>query len=382
MYWHQNVFFADQAVMLPFAAILYAEVLRDIQIDSRKRKIISIIQAIFFSYGVFTDWFMLIVCVFVYMKRIISKNITINIGFIKNTFTFWLGPLISLAIFAVQLTYSHQWRQFVQKGTTRMGINNIWYNFEEFSRKFWSYTIFSGYGALSIWMTWGCLIFFIIVSIKLLLRLFNDHDRKIASWFVSICGISLLPCLTHVYILREHSYIHDFSALKFSIPLSILPFTLVPIYMLSNRLRPENLSLGWPNKKTRTIFLIALMSFTATSLYAFQIHPQFRSFFLGSNLNSDNLEQFGNYYGYNDVLVSTDFSLPPNPPQLIAYTMKPVHYIRSQADVFRLTEPIRERYKVHYLTLHDLEAVLGGLPEWLWTFDIVKTPNPFRRHQP
>ena len=42
-------------------------------------------------------------------------------------------------------------------------------------------------------------------------------------------GMLLVPCILQLIVFSNHSYIHEFSVLKLSIPLATIPFVLLPI---------------------------------------------------------------------------------------------------------------------------------------------------------
>ena len=46
-----------------------------------------------------------------------------------------------------------------------------------------------------------------------------------------LVGITLLPCLLQVYVFRQPSLQHSFSALKFSVPLSLISFIALPVLL-------------------------------------------------------------------------------------------------------------------------------------------------------
>ncbi|QUV78575.1 hypothetical protein [Chloracidobacterium thermophilum] len=51
----------------------------------------------------------------------------------------------------------------------------------------------------------------------------------LAGWTMALITV---PCFLQVYALRNHSAIHDFSALKFSLVIAVVPFVLLPVTLL------------------------------------------------------------------------------------------------------------------------------------------------------
>lgn len=78
LYWLQNVYFADQAVILPFVICIFLEVLRDSVNNANHLKIVNILQNVILFLGFLTDWLFVFIALTTYTKSIISKEILIS----------------------------------------------------------------------------------------------------------------------------------------------------------------------------------------------------------------------------------------------------------------------------------------------------------------
>jgi hypothetical protein len=63
MYWHQNTFFADQAIIWPFTLIILTEVIGWYDLTEKQRKALRIAQGILLFIGTFTDWLFVFVTI-------------------------------------------------------------------------------------------------------------------------------------------------------------------------------------------------------------------------------------------------------------------------------------------------------------------------------
>ena len=83
----------------------------------------------------------------------------------------------------------------------------------------------------------------------------------------------LVPCIIQVMVFSNHSIVHDFSMLKFSVPLATIPFVLLPImiFLLSNKsfnIKLKNIN-GFKVHISVSVLLIFLMAFTfSVNLYS------------------------------------------------------------------------------------------------------------------
>ena len=155
---------------------------------------------------------------------------------------------------------------------------------------------------------------------------------------IYLMGMLLVPCILQIMVFSNHSYVHEFSVLKLSIPLATIPFVLLPITIflfveeyVNKKIKMYN---GFKVHINLVLLLIFLMSFSIASVYTINEHPHYKALYPPIN---DNFVIIGTSIEkntvYNDVVFSHDFEIPENPPQLLAYSMKRVYAVNSTAQI-------------------------------------------------
>lgn len=366
LYWFQNVFFSDQAVILPFVIYIFLEVIKDgismdITENSRNLIFLNIFQNIVLFYGFLTDWFFIFIALTIYIKRIIDGEIFFNkkmfwnvdmFHFIKESLKYWIVPLFAIFLFVLQVILVGGANQTISKALFRTSISNN--GVEHFSSGFIIFLgyISSNYGLLAVALIFVSLFFFILMFIYLSLGRFIRH-KNIFKIKKTIClmGMLLVPCVIQVIVFSNHTVMHDFSVLKFSIPLAIIPFVLLPImiFLFSDNLFNKKIEMLNRFKVyfNLTLLIIFIISFTAASVYTVNENPHYKDMFPVVNDNYSIIgTSVGKNTGYNDIVFSPDFEIPENPPQQLSYSMKRVYHINSTADIERKVEGLNARYNI------------------------------------
>jgi len=91
LYWHQHDWFADTAVMLPFARVLFLEVLRDESLRTRTLRIANVLQAVFLAAALLTDWLAVFVMLTLYAIRFARRRLPR----LRDHALFWTPALIA-----------------------------------------------------------------------------------------------------------------------------------------------------------------------------------------------------------------------------------------------------------------------------------------------
>ncbi|GAI99290.1 unnamed protein product, partial [marine sediment metagenome] len=267
MYWHQNVFFTDQAVILPFVLFIFFEIIKE-NIKNRKISIsTNFLQSSVFFYGILTDWLFVFIALTVYIKRIFNGEIRKDFNpFIKMSLKYWFPALLALFLFAFQLYSLPAFSNIIKRFLFRTGLNARGAGYiVNFYNRFWEGYIAEGYGKVAIGLLWMSLFLFILSFIYIGFQHF--HKRQVEERIkktLSLISILLIPCFLYTYFFRNNSWIHDFSALKFSIPMTIIPFILIPVLAFSFlKIDLTNLSLGlrifYRNQKKEVKFKLPVM---------------------------------------------------------------------------------------------------------------------------
>lgn len=338
LYWFQNAFFSDQAVILPFVLYIFLEVLRDDVKAKNNLMFLNIVQNIIMFYGFLTDWLFVFIALTVYIKRIISGEIVLNkkvYPFIKGSLLYWFVPLLAIALFAAQVYVLGTLSHTVSNAFFRTGVSQNGAKYLHNGLSIFLGHLTKGYGPVAI-----PALFISLISIPL--AYYYIYKQKVSCNVEKIkktlylMGMLLVPCLLQVCFFRNHSVVHDFSVLKFSVPLATIPFVLLPIlisFVSENSLLKSlnyDINISKYFKMNFRIFIIFLVVFAAVSSYVIYENPNYKSFFPGINNNFKIIgDSIAKNTGYNDIIFSPDFEIPENPPQQLAYSMKRVYKVNS-----------------------------------------------------
>ncbi len=373
LYWHQNVFFADQAIILPFVLFIFLEVIRGGIRNKFGAGITNFFQSVVMFYGILTDWFFIIIAVTVYVKRILNGEVEKSLpAFLKLSAKYWSAGVLALILYLSQLYYSSRLGSMIHKLLFRTGLSRRGEKyFANFYDQFWSGHVGEGYGETGVLLLWGSLIVFVASLIYTGIRRFRrEPTPEEIKETISLIGLLLIPCFLQVYFFKNHSAIHDFSALKMSVPLAAVPFVLVPVlfYLLvrmwsgSDLMETHGQARGFLRRRIKSsktpgawnnLFLIlSFCLLLLAGLYVGREHPRFKDFFPGPD---ESLERVGRFIAANtrhdDVVFTPDYEniVPAVPPQRLCHSMKRVYKINSILHGYEKVKGIDGRYEISIL---------------------------------
>ncbi|MBX7221952.1 MAG: hypothetical protein K1Y36_18510 [Blastocatellia bacterium] len=337
LYWHQNVFFVDQAVMLPFALYILLELLRDT--EAKPERAVLVLQQLVLVWGILSDWLFVLLLVATYLKRLVNRQIgTSPKEIVVGTVRFSLMPILALVPYLYQLASQDLFGLLKERFLFRTGATNAEVQFtQNFSSLFWGQYIPEQYGAIGVWLIWGTLLFWLGLGTAWYFGKRTGLPVP-ARWFLlwGLSGMVLIPCFLQVYIFRNHSAIHDFSALKFSLVISLFPFVWLPLLafeLFRTKIMSWGETKGWwqhPTLRTHGEKGLLLLPVVCTLIYLGLVHAQYRSMFpdpfpawipLSAFIRQNVTER--------DIVFSPDFDVPQNPPQFLSLTMKRVYPVNS-----------------------------------------------------
>ncbi len=347
LYWHQNVFFSDQAIILPFVLVVFLEILR---YDSSKinLKYISVAQGFLIFFGFLTDWLFVFITASIFIKRLFTGEIPLNHKklphkipfitkrFIKKSLMFWGPGLLAMILFFVQLEFLGVLGELRSKFFMRAGVSILPGSEKNIFDIFIGF-IGLGYGKVAELVLLITVYLLIVVSILFLYKkLKNQRVNLKLRKIICLLWLVYLPCFTQFFFLKSHSMFHEFSILKFSFPIAI-SFVLMPIilYLLALDFR----KIEFESKKARKILLIFLIaSFLLMSSSLFLNNSERLNLFdVGPSYDQMGNASLANFIKentvYDDVVFSPDFEIPENPPQFLFYSMKRVYKVNSTDDI-------------------------------------------------
>lgn len=368
LYWHQKVYFSDQAVILPYAFLILLELLKDSTNGIKTKRNLAIIQSITIIYGTLTDWLFVFLMIFLYLKRLIMNQLG-HFGkkFFLKSFLFWWPVATSIAFYFIQVFY-------LQKGLTplvdkllfRTGIsrgNEV--NAQAFNQGFWINIVKEGYGDFGLWTIMISLVLFLSFGLYLIYQLIWGK-KKIAKHHIMLVLYGMLftiPIFFQIYFFRNHSYIHDFSALKISLFMATVPFVINPAILLISIFTIPSIKNSYKQiiSHSAAIFILAV-----AILYVFNVHPRFKKFYPMPNPTVQIIgESVRGCTKFEDVVFSSEIEIPKDPPHMLSYSMKRVYAANSLEDVkFKLDNLNlgKRKYNIVFLST-DPKVNLAGLDQ-------------------
>jgi hypothetical protein len=351
LYWHQNVFFSDQAVMLYVALFVALEVTIYHGSGRTRKKWLNPAQQLLMFMGVLTDWFFIPLVVIVWLKRLVFGQLGNDRGrAMVETLRFVLPALLALGLFAIQLLIqgANLWRLYIARG----GFLEDDPYAERFVGLFWRGHMQYAYGWEAIVALWFALI--TVATAWLYYGIKRIHRRRVddaVSHIMAVAGMLILPCFLHAYLLRNHSAVHDFSTLKFAASLAVPVFVLLPVaailfirrvlFDLGSRI--DVLSRLAVQRRFQGLLPVLMSIFLVwfAAGYVNSRHHLYRTYFPEPSSEMVRIGEFINRHtSYRDVVFSDTYEVMENPPQRLAYTDKLVYKVESLDDILRRLEKI------------------------------------------
>jgi len=353
LYWHQNVFFSDQAIILPFVLFVFLEVLR----FKSSKKVISILnslQALIMLYGALTDWLFIPIAFSVFLKRIVNNEIEVKGDikqFIRETIYFWSPIVLAIFLFLWQISSLENIDKTINAFFIRTSLSSTDpLTIHMFLETFISHLTLS-FGYLAPIILVESLLILLIFSFYMVIKNFKTHktNYKMKNTLL-LAYMLLLPCLIQIFLFKNHSFVHEFSALKFSVPLCVIPFVIIPILfylLLEDHKFPKKILLIENKRLNLKLLAICLVALSLTGITLANNSNNLFNLFPSPNKNytllGEAIHKNTNYY---DVLFSPDFEINSLPPQQISISMKPVYKIKSISDITEITNNINGNYTV------------------------------------
>ena len=384
MYWHQNVFFSDQAVILPAALFLFLEVLRGNVRNSKALAIIDATQWAVLFYGALTDWFMFVFASGIYLKRLVGSELGAGLWTIlRRSALFWSPAVLAMFLFLSQLNSLDMFGVLFSKFKLRAAITDEGAaSIKNFHTVFWKGYFPLNYGEIGVALAWISLTAFVGGTAYAVYRRWQGRPVvERAKKTLSLIGVAIAPCFVHNYFLKNHTMNHDFSTLKFSIPLAIVPFVLVPflaaalfgkesaLYSLTATAPPapppkqgkKKKEPSSQNKEIQTFraapYLLILATFAISGGYLAKEHPRFGQLFPPPEPSFAVLGDFFSRNSvYEDIVFSPYFNIPSVPPQLLSYTMKRVYQVAGTSDMHHLVKDVSGNYIVNLFLVGERQG--------------------------
>ena len=345
MWWGQQVYFADQAVILPVTLLIFLEVLRP-----RPHCISDValewITTFIGFWACLTDWYGIIVVATLFIKRLLDGTYTDQSWNqrLGQGARFISGPLLAMVLWVYQIYqtghFSVIWETFLFR--TRGDLPEG------------SQTIISGWIPQAYsWLGLVILILSFFITIFALTSLRHQKkDFHVSNQLKALSSMStwvMGACILHTSVLWSHSGVHSFSAFKYGLCLSFISFGLIPATILAMRplFNKERVTEMTPRRRRFVIFAIL----GPILAFILPLHTHWRNFgYLEFQQDTvydwaveDMLDELT---GYEDVVFSTTYEIPILPPHQLARSAKRVYLADDYSTMRAILDPIEGDYNI------------------------------------
>ncbi|MDG2306683.1 MAG: hypothetical protein P8R42_18930 [Candidatus Binatia bacterium] len=329
-YFHQNVYFADQAVILPFALVLFLEARR---MAGRTSTAADVAMAGALFWGAFTDWLFLPIAASLWLVRLFGGDLGRGLAQIVRRSAILFAPVVlALGLFAVQLVAAGQLDTLSGRFGVVAGLGGgVPPSFGELAYAVFVTQVDSGYGSSAL----VAIAVGIALAVFLVTRLLGSSSAEASgeregadrltgvALVVRLLVLATLPCVIYAMVVPIHTVGHDFSALKLGPTLALGPFCLIPAAVV----RFAERSFSAP--RLRWVLVLPV----AVALWHFSAADRRSSFPEPWEALPELAAFFEEHVGWEDAVFSPDFVIRRHPPHLLAYTMKRVRVASSLRDV-------------------------------------------------
>lgn len=371
-YEHQMGYFSDQAVMLPFALALLAELMLWNTADTKRRRCLQGLQALIQFWGVFTDWLFVFVAFFIWTLRVIRGDFGGKpLPWLKKAARYWLPAALAIALYAAQLWHLGAAQDAVNRFRLRAGVGEgrkyaVERKVNAFSvsgafgaeTRFWRQHMKGGYGPWARPLIAVSLAAIAVSALAVLaLRL---REKKIPpAWELQafLGFLSLIPCMVYLLVFLQHCsyFLHGFTALKFALPIAVIPFGILPSAIASLLVA----RVKYPKANAAITWGIAILAMVLAGVCIYSLKPAREAICRPQVKDHAVPARFiGAHTGYADVVFSPDYAIADRPPQVIVYSMKQVHKIKGIEDIRAITDKIDQDFTLNLFVL-DAKTVLN-----------------------
>lgn len=321
MYWQQNVYFTDTAVLAPFALLLLAGAL-----ETQKASTTSqCLTGLAFAWGLATDWlFVSAAAVFVALRLIEFLS---NGRSVLHLFRQLAPPTVAACIvfgfYAWQIGEHSLWKTWRAKLSLRTYGTGDGAEFlsSNFSEVFWGTYSRDQYGHLGT----ALILISALFAVGYLCKAVQQARHNISDnvWSLTRANFVIIATLApvlHTYLLKNHSYLHDFAVLKFAVTLSCIPFSLFPA-IAARGISPSFARRHW---------LLPVAASVVAIFYVLILHRRYPGMVPSRNPEIAEMGYFINKStSYDDVVFSSFAKAEPYPsePHLLSHSLKLIHQV-------------------------------------------------------
>jgi len=338
LYYLRNVFFADQCIITVVLFFVLLEICNEY--FSKKPTVKYLYQGFKFilsMYGVLTDWYFLFVLFVSWLVKIIplikSKDNFKKI--ILESLVYVLPVLLGIGLFFIQIMQVPNYYSIVlNKMKARIYSGADWNSGNKLQAI--TKTFINNYSFFGI-----LLVILLVACISSKSKSFFERYKEL----FSILAIIYLPPGFQVFVLQQHSAVHEFSLLKFALPVI---FTILVLFIflfdlkkmsgasfLVQMVQTENEE-NLQKIKVPVPYLIIITISISSILFTGMLNKN-KSYYIwriGGSVSYERENLIRSNYSFSDVYFSFTESIDANPPQYLAVSKKIIYKIDSVPEIF------------------------------------------------
>lgn len=357
-YFFHSVYFADQAVILLFVLAVFLEFLRFDCKNPKMLRALDIAGAVVIFAGILTDYLFLCVIAVIYVKRLALREISLKSfgGWLKDSLKFAAPAIIAAALFVLQLAVNGPVR-IINMFFFRTGVNDTSGWTEHFERVFWKEHIVSAYGSnADIIIKLSLVIVALMAAAYFIIKKMRKTENKNIVLLLSSAAVIILPCFMQVYLLKNHSAIHDFSTLKFSVVMSVVPYVIIPAAVIefARLLKGGKLPYTLIHGIAAVVFAASVCVFTGVT-HAKNAQSYFPE-------PSEEVVKVGKFIrentDYNDVVFSDNYEIfdANDYPARLALAKKRIYKTEKISDIYAKVKDIEKDYTVNIFSFGSVNS--------------------------
>ena len=382
LYYLRNVYFSDHCIISVVLLFVLLEINKKLFSKNQFTGFLFIcLKFALALFGVLTDWYFLFV-LFVSWLVIIIPLIKQKTNFLKivSASLVYVPPVIlGLGLFVLQVIQIPDYRnilmdKFLLRSFTghNHGLpgNNLYRNVVNFR---------DAYSLLGIFI-------FIFPVLCIFAKIFRKRifPKKYDRLF-NLIMIVYLPPVLHILIFQNHSVVHDFSLLKFALPV-LISLILLPVFILDYKksLYSSIMIKLEQHKKLRTIKIpvFCLIIIALSISYTFSIHKRgYIQYRIRTPVSYEKEYLIRSNYSFYDVYFSFTESIVANPPEYLAISNKLIYKIDSIDEISQRFPNLRDDARILLMVNRDdsekTEQILNRERDAIQNADLLFSSNNY-----
>jgi hypothetical protein len=342
LYYLRNIYFSDQCIISVVLFFVLLEIYDDYfskkSTKALLRYIYFVLKFLISLYGVLTDYYFLFVLFISWLVKIVpilkaTKRIK---NAVLASFVYVLPVLSGISLFVLQITTVPDWGNIItNKMKYRMFSSEDWHGGNKIVGIVKSFI--ANY-SLDTLLIAALIILFVYTFVKQ--RKYETFFSKYKALF-SVMLIIYVPPVLQILVFQQHSAIHEFSMLKFALPVTlgslILSVLILELKMMSsNAVFVINIENGDDLRKlTIPVLPSCVIIISVLMCGLISMNGYYFSSRMGEPVSFERENLIRANYNFNDVYFSFTESIDANPPQYLAVSKKLIYKIDDASEIYQ-----------------------------------------------